>query len=170
MFANIHNMLAFLAANYNDILVCTVIMVSAIIVAIGLLKPILFNRIKNKHLRKALLAFSNVAACFAAAAVYFFTRGWDFVYYVPAAVALSIGCIVTYWLYENTCLRNLIGLIGGMALRKVLNVACFAATTDDVNAVKTELKKTSEQLKSHTKAELKKAAAKSKEDKDLKGL
>ena len=159
-----------LRANYNDIIVCGVIMVSAIIVAIGLLKPLLFNRIQNKQIRKAALALSNVAACFATMLVYFLACGYTFENYVITSVALSISCIVTYWLYENTCLRNLIGLVGGIVLRKVLKASIFAITTEDVEAVKKELKKTGAELKSLTKTELKKASAKIKEDNDLKKL
>lgn len=170
MLANIEKLFDIFRANYNDILVCVVIMVSAIIVAIGILKPLLFNRIPNKHVRKAALAFTNVALCFATAFVYFLVRDINFDYYIITATALSIACIVTYWLYENTCLRDLIGLIGGITLRKVLKVSLFALTTDDVEAVKTELKKTGAELKSYAKKELKKAPDKIKGDKDLKTL
>ena len=170
MLNNLKAMLSFFGANYSDIIVCVVIMVSAIIVAIGILKPILFNKITNKHVRKAALAFSNVAACFLAALVYFLVRDWNFDYYVLASIALSVSCIVTYWLYENTNLRGLIGLIGNIVLRKMLNVGLFALTTDDVNAVQKELKNTSTLLKGQTKVELKKAATKIREDKDLRNL
>lgn len=170
MLANIQNVLPIFGEYYQDIIVCGLIMVSAIIVAIGILKPILFNKIPNKHVRKAALALTNVVACFATVFVYFLIRGLDFEHYVTAATALSVCCIVIYWLYENTCLRNLIELIGGIVLRKVLKTSLFAVTTDDINAVKTELKKTGAELKAHTKAELKKAASKINEDKDLKRL
>ena len=170
MLANINHMLAYFARNPDDIIVPVVIMVSAIIVAIGLLKPLLFNRIKNKHIRKAALAFSSIAASFVASFIFFWVRGWAFDDYLAASLALAICCIVTYWLYEYTCLRNLIELIGGMALRKALNILNIAATKDDVEAVKAELKKTGEELKAHTKLELKNTANKLKEDKDLKRL
>ena len=77
---------------------------------------------------------------------------------------------MTYWLYENTCLRNLIGLVGSLALGKVLKTSIFAITTDDIDAVKKELKNTSTELMTVTKRELKKASAKIKEDKDLEKL
>lgn len=170
MLNTIKTMLSFFEANYHDIIVCGLIMVSAIIVGIGLLKPIIFNKIKNKHIRKAALALSNVAACFLTVLVYFLVQGWGFTYYFPAAVGLSVSCIITYWFYENTCLRNLIGTVGNLVLQKVLKVSVVAITSDDVNAVKTELKKAGDELKAHTKQELKKAAAKTKEDKDLTGL
>jgi hypothetical protein len=170
MLANIDAMLAFFGANYNDIIVCVVLMVSAIIVAIGLLKPILFNKIPNKYVRKAALASSNVAACFIAALVYFLVNGWNFTHYVPAAGALSVCCIVTYWFYEHTNLRGLISLVGHIALRKLARLACVAITTDDLKAVKAELENTTTELKTKTKVELKKTATKIKEDLDLRGL
>ena len=170
MLANIETVLDLFRANYNDIIVCGIIMVSAIIVAIGLLKPLLFNKIPNKHIRKAALAFSNVVACFLTVLVYFFVSHISFDYYVIAATALSVCCIVTYWFYENTCLRNLIGLIGNIVLRKVLKVSLFALTTDDLEAVKKELENTGAELHALTKHELTKAASSIKEDKDLETL
>lgn len=155
---------------YADIIPMVVIMVSAIIVAIGILKPIVFNKITNKNLRKVVLSFSNVVACFIAAFIYFLAEGWNLKYYFLASVALSVCCIVTYWLYENTCFRNLIGVIGGLALRKALGVIRIAITEDDVNTVRDEIKNATAQLKSTTKTELKKVSSTIKVDKDLKNL
>lgn len=154
---------------YADIIPMVVIMVSAIIVLIGLLKPI-YNKITNKNLRKVALSFSSVIACFGAAFIYFLVEGWNFKYYFLASIALSVVCIVTYWFYENTCLRNLIGVVGGLALRKALSVLKVAITEDDVNTVKAEIQNATAQLKSTTKQELKNTANKIKVDKDLKGL
>lgn len=170
MLANIKAMLYYFGAHYNDIIVSVVIMVSAIIVAIGILKPIIFNKITNKYVRKAVLAFSNVVGCFIAALIYFLLEDWNLKYYFLASGALSVCCIVTYWLYENTCLRNLIGVVGNIALRKGLSVLNLAVTNDDVNTVKAEIKNATAQLKTTTKQELKKTATQIKVDKDLKNL
>ena len=167
MLTNLNIMLSFFRANYNDILVNVVVMVSLIITIIGLAKPIIFNRIKNKELRKAALALTNVAACFLAAFIYFLRRDWNFDYYVLASVALSMASIFTYYLYETIpYVRSIIGGIGQNALSRILNVSLLAVATDDANAVKTELKN----AKAETKLELTKVANKIKEDKDLKGL
>ena len=163
---NIQNLLPIIGTHCQGILVCGLIMVSAIIVAIGLLKPLLFNKIKNKHIRGSVIAFTNVAACFGTVLVYFLLNGISFEYYIAAAVSLSVSCIVIYWLYEFTRLRSLIEVIGTIVLRKVLKVSLFALSTEDVEAVKTELQKTGAELKAHAKKELKKAA----EDKDLRTL
>ena len=163
-------MIAFLDGNFNEIFVYVVSMMSAIIVAIGLLKPVLFDKIKNKHIRKVALSFSNVGACFICALVLFFVKDWDFKYYLVSAIALTISCIVTYWLYENTCLRNLIGTIGSIALKKIAGIAFIAVNTDDINEIKTEAKKASDELKAQTYKAIKKAKDEISEDKDLKGL
>lgn len=170
MLANIGIMLKYFAAHYNDIIVNVVIMVSAVIVAIGILKPFIFNRITNKHVRKAVLAFSNVAGCFIAALIYFLVRDWNFAHYPLAALALSVVCVMTYWLYENTCLRNLIEVVGGIALRKALSILGTAVTNDDVNAVKTEYKNAVNHVRTQTKVELKKVVSKAQTDKDLRNL
>lgn len=171
MLNNIKNMLLYFGAHSTDIIVSVVIMVSAIIVAIGLFKPIIFDRIKNKELRKVALAVSNIAASFIAAFVYFVTEGWDFKYYVIASLALAITCIITYYVYETIPgMRRLIGGLGAAAIGKVFNVALLAATTDDNNAVKTEFKNTTVQLKSATRQGLKNTTTKIKVDKDLTGL
>ena len=170
MLENVKALMAFLEVNFNDIFVYVVSMVSAIIVAIGLLKPILYDRINNKQLRKMALAFSNVGACFACVLILFCVKDWNFKYYVTSAIALTITCIVTYWLYENTCLRNLIAVIGNIVLRKIASLAVVAVNTEDINEIKTEAKKVTNELKAHTKEALKKATIETKEDKDLKGL
>lgn len=170
MLANTKDLAVYFAAHFNDILVNIIIMVSATIATIGILKPIVFNKIQNKHLRKVALASSSVAACYLQAFIYFLTEGWNLKYYPMAAIALSFCCIAIYWLYENTCLRNLIELVGGLALRKVLGVLKIASTTDDVDKVKAEIKNASVQLKDFTKQELKKATGTTKVDKDLKNL
>lgn len=156
--------------HYTDIIPMVVIMVSAIIVLIGLFKMWLFNRITNKYIRKVALSFSSVIACFGASFIYFLAEGWNLKYYFLASVALSVVCIVTYWFYENTCLRNLIGVVGGLAIRKALGVIKVTLTEDDVNTVKAEIKNATAQLKTTTKQELKKTASTLKIDKDLKNL
>lgn len=170
MLANIKTMLYFFGANFQDILVSVIIMVSAIIVAIGVLKPVIKKKITNKYIRKVVLFFGNIAACFLAALVYFLTEDWNLDYYFLAAIALTVCSIVTYALYEHTCLRELIGLVGSLALSKAGGVFKLALTTDDTEKVRSEIKNATAQLKTTTKQELKKTANSIKVDKDLKGL
>ena len=171
MFANIIDMAHFFGVNYHDIIVNVVIMVSAIIVCIGFLKPILFDRIKNKELRKGALALTNIGACFVAALGYFLRNGWNLKYYPLAAVALTVVSIVTYYVYETVPgARKLIGGIGLAAISKVFNVGILAATNDDAKVVGTEAKNAVTELKTFTRNELKKASTKINVDKDLRNL
>lgn len=170
MLNHFKTILSFLEANYNDVIVYVVAMVSAIIVAIGLLKPLIFNKIQNKQIRKVALAFSNVALCFATALALFLINEWNFEYYLTSAIALSVCCIITYWLYENTCLRNLIEVVGKIVLRKIAGVAAIAVTTEDVKEVKKAVQNATKDVKTQTKTEIKHAATTIKEDNDLKGL
>ena len=170
MLANIQKVMPIFTAHYNDIIVIGFIMVSAIIVAIGLLKPILFNKIENKLIRRVSLALASVVACFATVLVYFLINDYGLMYYTESAIALTVMCIVTYWLYEFTCLRELIGIVGKIALKKVANLAFIAVTKDDINEIKTEAKKVANELKTQTQNTLKKATNEIKEDKDLKNL
>ena len=160
----------FFEHNYYDIFVNAVIMVCGIIMAIGIFKPILFNRIKSKHIRKALLAFSSVALCFICILVTFLVNGFDFRNYVAVSLLLSACTIVTYWFYENTNLRGLIETIGKLVLRKMGNFALTALTTDEIEEIKTEAKKATAELKAKTEAEIKKTTTQMKNDKDLTGL
>lgn len=156
---------------YNDILLMVAIMVSAIIALIGFFKPFVFNRIKNEDWRRTILGAMNVAMSFVFALGYFLVKGWNFRYYVLASIALSLCCIFTYWLYETVpYVRKIVGGIGTAAIRKIFNVSLLAATNDDANAVKAEVKNGIVEVKAFTKAELKTAATKVKEDKDLIGL
>jgi hypothetical protein len=165
MLKNIETWFRLNQANYQDIIVCGLIMVSAIIVAIGLLKPLIFNKIKNKNLRGSVIALTNVVACFLTVFVYFLINGIGFDFYVLAATSLSCLSIIVYHLYEYTRLRDLIGLIGNIALRKVAKFSIFALTEEDVEAVKAEAKKVGQELKIETKNKLKKVDVKV--DKDL---
>ena len=170
MLETLNTALEYFEHNYYDIFVSAVIMVCGIIMAIGVFKPILFNRIKSKHIRKTVLAFSSVALCFVCIAVTFFVKGYDFKNYVAVSCLLSGCTIVTYWLYENTNLRGLIETIGNIVLRKLGNIALSLLSKDEIEEIKAEVKKATAELKATTEAELKKTTTQMKNDKDLLGL
>ena len=67
MLNNIIDMAYYFCANHYDIIVAVAIMVSAIIVFIGFLKAVCFDRIRNKEIRRAVLALANIVCCFVAA-------------------------------------------------------------------------------------------------------
>ena len=164
------NLCGLVTANLQEMLLVGAIMVSAIIVFIGVLKPVLFNRIACKALRKAALASADVVFSFAAVAVYFALYHFPFTYYVHTSVALTVACIVAYWLYENTSLRTLIDKLGSLALKKVSRVvsALVSDGADSVDIEK-EIKKAADEIKVTAKKQLK-SAKQSKKDKELENL
>lgn len=160
----------YLCENYSEVLVVGAIMVSAIIVFIGLLKPLVFNRIKWKPLRKSILAMLSVGCSFGATAIHYLWQGiaWD--YYIHASVAVALLTIFTYWLYENTCLRDLIDKIGSLTIRKFVNVLTMVFDDKDKAEIRAEVEKVQAEIRQSTKNELKKASKSLKKDKELENL
>ena len=156
---------------WRDLAVVGAIMVSAIIVIIGLLKPIVFNRIPYKPLRKSALAFSDVLLSFIATAIYFVIRDINWEFYWLASLITSTACIITYWLYENTCFRNLIQKLGTLTIDKFSRVAKLAILNEDSKEIEAELKKATEEIKATAKTEIKAFSQKSlTKDKELENL
>jgi cytochrome c biogenesis factor len=133
------------------------VMVSALIVFLGSLKPIVFDKIKNKNLRGTVLFFSSIFLSFVATALAFWIKDWDFNYYIYASVLFSAWTIVIYGLYEYTRLRLVIEKVGKIAWSKIFGEK-EKDLANELNAVIEEMtKQTQKQLKTK----------KSKHDKDL---
>ena len=154
--------------NLSENIFSGVVMVSAIIVFIGLLKPILFDRIKFKPLRKVAIAFTDVLACLIATAIAFWMNGIDFYYFFPAAIGVFVATVVVYWFYENTCLRNLIQKIGTIVLSKLAKIATGILDDKEKKEIKKELEAAKNEIKHTLKGELN--TAKKKGDKELSNL
>lgn len=116
-----------LLENWRLVLQGGIIVVSAVIVIMGMMKK-LFDKIPNKLLRKFLLALTSVVVVLPVTAIYFVSRGIDYKYFWIDYALLSIATIVTYWLYENTCLRDLIHLLGSLTIGRLIKhfVGCTA--------------------------------------------
>ena len=161
----------YVAENFKELIVVGAIMVSAIIVFIGLMKPLFFNRIKWKPLRKFALAISTIAFSFVSTACYYLIEQiHDWEYYVYSSVGVSLLCIITYWLYENTCLRDLIDKIGNMAVKKFINIVTMIFNDKEKKEIEAEVEKVKAELKSTAKLEIKKATKSAKKDKELENL
>ena len=156
---------------WRELAVAGAVMVSTIIVIIGLMKPFVFNHIKCKSLRKSALAFSNVFLSFVATAIYFVIRDINWELYWLASLITSTACILTYWLYENTHLREAIQKLANLAIDKFAKVAKMAISNADTKAVEAEIKKATEEFKATARAELKTVSKKSiKKDRELENL
>lgn len=169
MIAHVKTFGAFYSADWKNLFTLGVIMVSAITILVGVLKPLLFNRIKWKPLRRTCLAFTNVGLCFLAVAITFAIKHYDYSVYMHTAIATSIFSILWYWVYENTCLRDLISKIGGITLRKLYATAKNIFDKDDIKEVEKEFNLAVEKIKEEFRKESQNST-KSKEDKELKNL
>jgi hypothetical protein len=164
-------MAKYFSVNYTNITVNVVTMVSVIIVAIGFFKPIVFNRIQSKELRRGALALTNVGACFLAALGYFLRMGWNFKYYFVAACALTLASIFTYYCYETIPgVRKFMGGLGYTVISKVFHVGILVASAENIEAAKREIDKGNQEIKMYVTNELSKLPQKRKTDKDLRGL
>lgn len=108
--------------NIETMLPMVIMMVSALIVFVGMLKPILFNKITNKPVRCVLLSLTSVGLAYASVAIVYLIKGYSFDHYLVAASVYCAVVIVAYWLYENTQLRAGIHKIGSFVLEKVFGV------------------------------------------------
>ena len=145
-----------------------IIVACAVIFLMGILKKFVFQKIHHKLIRKVVLSFTSVVLVFPATAIYFLSDGIDFKWYWWACLFTSILTIIAYWLYENTGLRNLIGLIGERTVGKWFQVFYIAFIGAKETAdTKDQLAMSTEQLKDEVKKEI---HTKVKEDKDLFGL
>ena len=151
----------------EDIILWGIIAVSIIIFLLGFAKHYVFNKIKDKEVRGTVTAFASIISCFAAVLIRFLVNGYTFEHYLLASVCLSFLCIVVYFLYEFTRLRRFIHFIGKFALKKIFKSALSA---EDLETLKVEFKNAEKEIKDYAKNELKKSAAKAREDKDLKNL
>ena len=94
----------------------------------------------------------------------------NFEMYLQTAILVSAFSIIWYWLYENTCLRDLIEKIGKLALSKASLIFTKLFNGNDIKEIGEEIKLVSEELKKTTKKEIKAKTASVKTDNELKDL
>lgn len=134
-----------LLENWRQVLRGGIIVVSAVIVIMGMMKK-LFDKISNKLLRKFLLALTSVVVVLPVTAIYFVSCGIDYKYFWIDYALLAVATIVTYWLYENTCLRDLIHMLGSLTIgRLIKHFVGVTATGDSVEDIE-ELQSTVKSL------------------------
>ena len=144
MLENIKSFFQMVVADWQNFLLGGIVIVSAIIVAIGIIKPLITKKFTNAHAKKGILAGLDVVFSFAGTALQFWVTEMPFNHYVVASIMHLVATIVVYWLYENTSLRDVIHTIGSAALSGVRSVVVsnFAkgnTTTTTLNQIKSEL-------------------------------
>lgn len=162
MIASVKNFFHLLFTQGQEYLWIGVLMVSAIIVLIGIIKPKTFDKIKNQTIRSIALSLASIAMCFAGTAITFWTKGISFQYFVISAMVVSVFMVLTYWAYAQLGFKKLIHWIGAKALGKFFGILSSAK---DIEEFKAQI--------SYLPTEIKSATKKAKDtttDKELKNL
>ena len=165
-----YQIIQILFLNWQKALMGGVIVPCTVIFLMGILKRLLDNTqlFANKNVRKAFLSFVSLALTFPITAFYFLADGISFDYYWVGCILTCLATIVTYWLYENTCFRNLIHTIGATTVGKYWEaIKVIICEKKKEKALSHSLAMPTEELKDVVKKEIKKYV---KEDTDLKGL
>lgn len=118
----LNRMVNIFLADWLNISIIAFIMVSALIVFLGFLKPFTFDKIKNKYVRKTSLYFSSIVLSFALTAVTFWVKDWNFVYYWIASGGFAVYTVFVYSLYEGTNLKPLVHFVGGKVWDRITGI------------------------------------------------
>ena len=116
--------------NKEEIVTAVIIMVSTVIVLMGILKSLVFNKISSKAWRQVALSFTSLALMYATVAIYFVINAVDFKWFLPCGSLVCVAMIVMYWFYENTQARAGIHKIGSFVISPL--VAKFTAKVKGV--------------------------------------
>ena len=119
----------------------SIAVICSVIVLMGGLKLALVNKVQNKLVRRLILAFSSIAMVFPATYFSCWLSGVGFSRYWQLFVLNALGTILTYWLYENTGLRNLINIVGKTAILKIILAFSKHSENKDVKTSREEAKK-----------------------------
>lgn len=143
-----------------EISTAVLVMVSAVIVFMGILKKVVFNRIKSKAWRCVALSFSSLALMYATVAVYFLINGVDFRWFLPCGTLVSFAMIVIYWFYENTQARAGIHALGSFVITTLWNkftakLKGVANSTDKIGSAIDGMLKSTEKKNENNKKDLK---------------
>lgn len=159
-------------ANWQRALLGGLIVVSAVITIMGILKKAIIDRIPNKLVRKIVLAFSSVVLVFPLTALYFVGDKINFDHYWVGCALNASATIIVYWLYENTGCRNLFHKVGNITIGKLVKyIARQIVNSDNASTQNTvALQEITSELKSEVKTTLIGSIVNSNHDNDLDNL
>ena len=158
--------------NLQTVILTAAIIVCSVISLLGVIKFFFVNKIKNKQVRKVILAFSSLVLLLPVTAIAFLIGGIKFDVYWYSVYALMPVQIVVYWLYENTLLRDLISKIGSFCTHRFFVRFCASVVDNDNKATREKLVSTNKELKDYTKETIKSSLVSNNKqaDKDLDNL
>ena len=148
-------MLRVLLANWQDAITGGVILACSVIFIMGIAKMLGLGKIKNEHIKKAILYFSSIVMVFPTTAFYFIIEGISFNWYWCGCGFVALLTIVTYSLYENTGFRAIIHFIGEKSVGRWFGVLWLAfKNKQDNKFTVTQLAMTTADLKEEVKRDL----------------
>lgn len=153
-------------ANWQRVVIGGAIVVCSLIVFLGAIKPLIFDKIACKPLRKSLLALTSMALVLPFTAIHFLIDRISFDYYWYACILLAPTVIIVYWLYENTNIRLLIKNLGEKTWNKWLVLFAAGIVEENNEKVKAQALSTSKETKKYIAQELKKASVLAQKNKD----
>lgn len=160
--------------NWQDVVTNVAIIVSMVITIVGFLKsfvPFLKN-MKNKDLRKTILAVLSLAMVLPVTAFILWVNGYSFDIYWYCVYPIMLATIIVYWFYEVSWIRKGIKAIGGFSYRKLI-LPIFASFVDNANKeTREKLVSSNKELKDFTKEVIKSSlvSKNASVDKDLENL
>lgn len=112
-----------------------VCMVSAIIVAIGIIKFFFkLDKIKCDWLKNIILSVISVASCFVATAITFWTKQLSFEFYWVTAGIVSAVTTLVYHSYAKWGIKNFVHFVGSKTLGKFFGAFSSAKDLDELQA------------------------------------
>lgn len=164
MIENVKNFFYLLFTEKQEYLWIGVCMVSAIIVAIGILKYLFkLDNIKCDWLRSITLSALSVIACFVSTAIMFWSKGISFEYYLISSSIISAVTTLVYHTYAKWGLKNFVHFIGGKTLGKLFG----ASSAKDIDELKVAISNIPSEVKASYESKKKKTAP---TDNELKNL
>lgn len=123
---NVLAMLQVLLEDWQNVILGGIMLACSVIFLMGIGKTLGLDRVKNKHLKKAILYFGSMAMVIPTTALYFIIEGISFDWYWWACIGIGILTTITYGFYENSGLRIFIHYIGKKTVGKLFGVIWFA--------------------------------------------
>ena len=162
------NVCQYLLDNWQNAIIGGIMIACSVIFLTGMAKMFGLGKIKNKHLKKAVLYFGSLVMVLPSTALYFLIEGISFACYWWGCLFVGVLTTVTYVLYENSGFRALIHSVGEKTVGRVFGVLYLALKERWGNAETIhQLSLTTEELKNEVRRNLK---GRSKEDNDLDNL
>jgi hypothetical protein len=112
--------LSYVVSDWWNLLVGGVLVVSIVIFLMGVLKGVVVNQIKNHLIRKVILAWGSLLLTVAVTLITSIFQEFAVSVFAIKCVLNCIGTILTYWVYENTALRDSLSIFGKKILTKLV--------------------------------------------------